>query len=164
MRPSTFFALFALAAAVSGSALAADVPAPATAPVPAGAYTVDKLHTSLIFRVSHLGFSTYTGRFTRLDAKLQFDPANLATSRVDVTIDPRSIEADNAPSGFLQALAGKDWLDADRFPAMNFRTRSVEVTGPNTFRVNGELTLRGVTKPIVLEARYNGGYASHPYE
>jgi len=164
MRPPTFFALFALAAAVSGSALAADVPAPATAPVPAGAYTVDKLHTSLIFRVSHLGFSTYTGRFTRLDANLQFDPANLAASRVNVTIDPRSIEADNAPSGFLQTLAGKDWLDADRFPEMSFRSKSVEVTGANTFRLRGELTLHGVTRPIVLEARYNGGYASHPYE
>ena len=164
MRPSTFFALFALAAAASGSALAADVPAPATAPVPAGAYTVDKAHTSLIFRVSHLGFSTYTGRFTRLDANLQFDPANVAASRVNVTIDPRSIEADNAPSGFMQTLAGKDWLDADRFPEMSFRSRSVEVTGANTFRLRGELTLHGVTRPIVLEARYNGGYASHPYE
>jgi polyisoprenoid-binding protein YceI len=164
MRPSTFFALFALAAAASGSVLAADVPAPATAPVPAGAYTVDKAHTSLIFRVSHLGFSTYTGRFTRLDANLQFDPANVAASRVNVTIDPRSIEADNAPSGFMQTLAGKDWLDADRFPEMSFRSRSVEVTGANTFRLRGELTLHGVTRPIVLEARYNGGYASHPYE
>jgi polyisoprenoid-binding protein YceI len=164
MRPSTLFALFALAAAVSGSALGADVPSPATAPVPAGAYTVDKLHTSLIFRVSHLGFSTYTGRFSRLDANLQFDPANLAASRVNVTIDPRSIEADNAPSGFLQTLAGKDWLDADRFPEMSFRSKSVEVTGANTFRLRGELTLHGVTRPIVLEARYNGGYASHPYE
>ena len=164
MRPSTFFALFALAAAASGSALAADVPAPAAAPVPAGAYAVDKAHTSLIFRVSHLGFSTYTGRFTRLDANLQFDPNNLAASRVSVTIDPRSIEADNAPSGFMQTLAGKDWLDAERFPEMAFRTRSVEVTGANTFRLRGELTLHGVTKPIVLEARYNGGYASHPYE
>src|SRR5688572_10842589 len=164
MRPATFFALFALAAAASGGALAADVPAPATAPVPAGAYTVDKAHTSLIFRVSHLGFSTYTGRFTRLDANLQFDPANIAASRVDVTIDPRSIEADNAPSGFMQTLAGKDWLDADRFPEMSFRSKSVEVTGANTFRLRGELTLHGVTRPIVLEARYNGGYASHPYE
>ena len=164
MRPSTFFALFALAAAASGSALAADVPAPATAPVPAGAYTVDKAHTSLIFRVSHLGFSTYTGRFTRLDANLQFDPGNFAASRVSVIIDPRSIEADNAPSGFMQTLAGKDWLDAERFPEMSFRSKSVEVTGANTFRLRGELTLHGVTKPIVLEARYNGGYASHPYE
>jgi len=81
-----------------------------------------------------------------------------------VDIDPRSIEADNAPSGFLQTLAGKDWLDADRFPDMTFRTKSVEVTGPGTFRVNGELTLHGVTRPLALEARYNGGYASHPYE
>jgi polyisoprenoid-binding protein YceI len=164
MRPSTFLALFVFAAAASGSALAADVPAPASAPVPAGAYTVDKAHTSLIFRVSHLGFSTYTGRFTRLDANLQFDPRNLAASRVNVTIDPRSIEADNAPSGFMQTLAGKDWLDADRFPEMSFRSKSVEVTGANTFRLRGELTLHGVTRPIVLEARYNGGYASHPYE
>ena len=151
-------------AMLSQTALAGSVDGPSAAPVPAGAYTVDKAHTSLIFRVSHLGFSTYTGRFTRLDANLQFDPANIANSRVNVRIDPRSIEADNTPSGFLQSLAGKDWLDADRFPEMNFRTRSVEVTGPGTFRVNGELTLHGITKPLVLEARYNGGYAGHPFD
>jgi len=163
MRTAALIASFALASA-TGAALADDVPAASTAPVPAGAYTVDKAHTSLIFRVSHLGFSTYTGRFTHLDANLQFDPSNLASSRVNVTIDPRSIEADNAPSGFLQTLAGKDWLDADRFPEMTFRTKSVEVTGPGTFRVNGELTLHGITKPLVLEAHYNGGYAGHTYE
>jgi polyisoprenoid-binding protein YceI len=159
---AAFFAPFAL---VSGAvALADEAPVASTAPVPAGAYTVDKAHTSLIFRVSHLGFSTYTGRFTRLDANLQFDPSDVAGSRVNVSIDPRSIEADNAPSGFLQSLAGKDWLDADRFPEMTFRTRSIEVTGPGTFRVNGELTLHGVTMPLTLDARYNGGYASHPYD
>ena len=68
MRPTTLFASFVLAAAaVAGPALAADdVPAVSSEPVPAGTYTVDKIHTSLIFRVSHLGFSTYTGRFTRV--------------------------------------------------------------------------------------------------
>jgi polyisoprenoid-binding protein YceI len=163
MRTAALLATFALASA-SGAALADETPAASTAPVPAGAYTVDKAHTSLIFRVSHLGFSTWTGRFTRLDANLQFDPRNIGGSRVNVTIDPRSIEADNAPSGFLQTLAGKGWLDADRFPEMNFRTKSVEVTGAGTFRVNGELTLHGVTRPLVLNARYNGGYAGHTYE
>jgi polyisoprenoid-binding protein YceI len=161
MRTAALIATFALA---TGAAVADEVPAASTAPVPAGAYTVDKAHTSLIFRVSHLGFSTYTGRFTRLDAALQFDPADIASSRVSVSIDPRSIEADNAPSGFMQELAGKAWLDAERFPEMSFRTNSVEVTGPGTFRVNGELTLHGVTRPLVLEARYNGGYAGHTYE
>ena len=130
MRPVILLALFALAATAPAAAVdkdaPKDVPAPSTAPVPKGAYVIDKAHTSLLFRVSHLGFSTYTGRFTRVDAELQFNPANIAASRVNVNIDPRSIEADNAPSGFLQALAGNQWLDADRFPGLTFRSQSVE--------------------------------------
>lgn len=158
-------AIFAAAFTLAGTALAAnDTPQASTAPVPKGAYTVDKAHTSLIFRVSHVGFSMYTGRFTGLDVKLDFDPENIAASRVNVTIDPRSIEADNAPAGFLQTLAGKDWLDADRFPQMTFRSKSVESTGAKTFRIRGELTLHGVTRPLALDARYNGGYAGHPFD
>lgn len=156
-------ALTALAL-VASSAHAAAPGQDAPAPVPKGAYTLDKLHTSLVFRVSHLGFSSYTGRFTRLDAKLDFDPARLGDSRVTVTIDPHSIAADNVPSSFLDMLSSKDWLDADTFPQMTFRSKSVEVTGANRFRVHGELTLHGVTKPVVLDARYNGGYAGHPLE
>src|SRR4029079_14546562 len=101
-------------------------------------------------RVSHMGFSTYTGRFTNINAKLDFDPARLASSRVNVTIDPRSIDADNAPSGFLEMLSGKDWPDAGKFPEMAFRSKTVEVTGANTLRVSGEPTLDGVTKTVVL--------------
>ena len=142
MRRSATFAALALAA-TSPFAVALD--SGGAPPVPAGAYTLDKSHTSLIFRVSHMGFSTYTGRFTNVDAKLNFDPTHLANSRVNVTIDPRSISADNAPSGFLEMLIGKDWLDAAKFPEMAFRSKAVEVTGANTFRVRGELTLHGVT-------------------
>ena len=161
MRRSALFVALALAGV---SPFAAALDRRAEPPVPAGAYTVDKAHTSLIFRVSHIGFSSYTGRFTRIDAQLDFDPARLVASRVNVKIDPRSIEADNAPSGFLESLAGKDWLDAERFPELSFRSKSVEVTGANSFRVQGDLTLHGVTKPIVLDASYNGGYASHPMD
>jgi polyisoprenoid-binding protein YceI len=157
-------ATFATLAFAAYAPLAAALDHNAPAAVPKGAYQIDQVHTSLLFRVSHLGFSTYTGRFTRIDAKLDFDPARLAAARVDVNIDPRSIQADNAPSGFLDTLAGKDWLNAAEFPAMSFRSTSVEVTGKNTLRVHGDLTLHGVTKPIVLDASYNGGYASHPYE
>lgn len=169
MRAATLLALLALAAAASPAAAVdgnapKDVPAPSTAPVPKGDYVIDKAHTSLLFRVSHLGFSTYTGRFTRVAAELQLNPANIAASRVNVNIDPRSIEADNAPSEFLQTLAGNQWLDADRFPEMTFRSQSVEVTGANSFRIHGQLTLHGVTKPVVLDAKYNGGYAGHPYD
>lgn len=159
-----FSASIAALALVAGAPLASALDQKAPAPVPRGAYVVDKAHTSLVFRVSHIGFSSYTGRFTNVDAKLDFDPTRLATSRVNVTIDPKSIQADNAPSGFLESLAGNQWLDADKFPAMSFRSTSVEVTGQNTFRLRGDLTFHGVTKPITLDATYNGGYASHPYE
>ena len=169
MRSVTLLALLALTAAATPVVAVEqdapkEAPVPSTAPVPKGDYVIDKAHTSLLFRVSHLGFSTYTGRFTRVDAKLQFDPGNLAASRVNVNVDPRSIEADNAPSGFLQTLAGNQWLDADRFPELKFQTQSVELTGANSFRIHGQLTLHGVTKPVVLEAKYNGGYAGHTYE
>ena len=164
MRPTTLLLILSLVAAPDATLASDNAAVPAAAPVPQGAYEIDKAHTSLVFRVSHLGFSTYTGRFTRIDAHLDFNPADLRNARVNVSIDPRSIEADNAPSGFLQTLAGKDWLDADRFAQMSFRSTAVEVTGAQTFRMRGELTLHGVTKPVTLEARYNGGYAGHPYE
>ena len=159
MRPILFALVVATAAPLSSA-----VDANAPAPVPAGTYTVDKAHTSLLFRVSHMGFSTYTGRFAQVDAQLQFDPAHLEASQVTVNIDPRSICADNAPSGFLQTLAGDGWLDAGHYPQMTFRSNTVEVTGPDTFRIHGELTMHGVTKPLVLDARYNGGYAGHPMD
>jgi len=161
MRRSATFAALALAATAPFAIALESGNSP---PVPAGKYTLDKAHTSLIFRVSHMGFSSYTGRFASVDAKLDFDPARLASSRVNVTIDPRSIDADNAPSGFLEMLSGKDWLDAAKFPEMAFRSKTVEVTGANTFRIRGELTLHGITKPVVLNASYNGGYAGHPMD
>jgi polyisoprenoid-binding protein YceI len=163
-RFTTFVAVAVTAYAPFAVGADQNVPAPSVAPVPQGTYTVDKAHTSLIFRVSHLGFSTFTGRFTKLDAKLDFDPARLASSRVNVTIDPRSIASDNAPAGFLEALSGEAWLNADAFPVMSFRSQSIEATGKDSFRIKGELSLHGVTKPIVLDARYNGGYAGHPFD
>jgi polyisoprenoid-binding protein YceI len=166
MRPVlTLFVLGILAAsALHGPAAGQDAPAHATpsgaAPVPAGAYTIDKAHTSLIFRVSHLGFSNYTGRFEKVDAKLQFDPANPADSRITVNIDPRSIESDNAPAGFLDTLRGAQWLNTAKFPDMMYRSTRVARTGGNNLRIQGDLTLHGVTRPVALD----GGYTGHPMD
>jgi polyisoprenoid-binding protein YceI len=139
--------------------------APATAP--AGAYTLDKAHSSLIFRVHHLGFSNYTRRFKRFDAKLQFDPANLARSRMTASVDATSLETDY-PSpeelDFNALLQNEQWLDTGKFPQMTFRSSAIEVTAPNMLRISGELTLRGVSRPMVLDATYNGGYEGHPMD
>jgi len=139
----------------------------ATASVPAGAYTLDRAHASLIFRVNHLGFSNYTARFKRFDANLQFDPANLAASKVVASVDVDSLETDfpdPAKLDFNAVLKDSGWLDVARFPRMEFESRQIDVTGVNTLRIHGDLTLHGVTRPILLEATFNGGYAGHPMD
>jgi polyisoprenoid-binding protein YceI len=136
----------------------------AVPPVPKGIYTLDKAHTSLLFRVSHMGFSSFTGRFTAIDVRLETDPSKLTASKLEVTIDPTSVVSDNAPDGFLAMIAGKGWLDAQDYPQITYRSTRVESLGANKIRIDGELTLHGVTKPVVLEAQYNGGYASHPMD
>jgi polyisoprenoid-binding protein YceI len=132
--------------------------------VPAGAYTLDKSHASLLFRVDHLGFSKYTARFRNFDAQMQLDPANLAASSVTATIDPKSLDVENPPAGFVDELIGANWLDASKFPELTFRSTAAEVTGPNAVKITGDLTLHGVTKPVVLAATLNGGYAGHPMD
>lgn len=145
-------------ALTAGPAVAATAPAkPAPLP-PAGGYFMDKAHTSVTFRVSHLGFSHYTARFSRVDGKLKFDPANPGAMSVEATIDPLSLELNTPPAGFHNELMGKAWFNAAQFPAITFKSTKVERTGPNTAKVTGDFTLHGVTKPVVLQVTYNGGY------
>ncbi|NEX93197.1 YceI family protein [Caulobacter sp. 17J65-9] len=152
-----------LAAAVLALGACHRTPEPVKTDVPAGTYKLDPAHASLVFRVNHLGMSHYTARFTRLDATLELAPKSPAASRVNATVDPRSLETDYPlpEPDFDAQLTGPDWLDAARYPAISFRTTKVEPTGPDTAEVTGDLTLHGVTRPVTLNARYNGGYASH---
>lgn len=134
--------------------------------VPAGDYKLDKAHATLIFRVNHLGFSHYTARFRHFDAQLRFDPRNLTATQLTATVDARSIETDypDPKYDFNGELQGEQWLNAAKFPEIAFRTTRVEDLGNNALRVHGNLTLRGVTRPIVLDATYNGGYVGHPMD
>ena len=126
---------------------------------PAGVYQMDPAHSTVVFRVSHLGFSKYTGEFTKLDGTLKFDPADPTAMSVEATIDPKSLKIPAPPAGFREELLGKSWLDAGQFPAITFKSTKVETTGPNTAKVTGDFTLHGVTKPVVLDVTFNGGYA-----
>lgn len=124
---------------------------------PAGAYTLDKSHASLIIRVNHIGYSNFTARFQTWDASLNFDPAAPENSSISATIDPRSIASDNPPAGFIDIMRN-DFLKSPEFPQITFRSTRVERTGQNTANITGDLTLLGVTRPVTLEARFNGGY------
>jgi len=131
---------------------------------PAGAYTLDKTHASLDFRVNHIGFSNYTAHFASFDAQLQFDPANPAASSVTATVDPKSLVIPAPPKGFVDELLGAKWLDATQFAQMKFQSTKVELTGANTARITGDFTLHGVTLPVTLDATFNGGYAGNAYD
>ena len=146
------------------AASAPQAAAPAAPQVPAGDYKLDPTHASLDFKVNHLGFSHYTARFTDFDAKLKFDPAHPETSSVEATIDPKSLTLPRPPAGFKDELTGKAWLDTAQYPAITFRSTKVEVSGANTAKITGDFTLHGVTKPVVLEATFNGGYPGHPMD
>jgi polyisoprenoid-binding protein YceI len=141
---------------IAGPAIAATAP---TQPgPPAGAYVMDKAHTSVTFRVSHMGFSRYTARFANVDGRLKFDPAKPAAMAVDATIDPLSLELNTPPAGFHDQLMGKSFFEAAKFPAISFKSTKVAVTGKNTAKVTGDFTLHGVTKPVTLDVTFNGGY------
>ncbi len=127
-------------------------------PAPSGDYTLDKAHASLTFQVNHMGFSHYTARFKSFDAKLKLDPANPSASTINVTIDPRSLDVNAPPAGFLNSLLGTQWLDAARYPRITFTSTRVGLIGPDTAKVTGDLTLHGVTKPVTLDVKFNGGY------
>ena len=152
-------AAFVLALGPAVAEVAKSAPQP-----PAGQYTLDKAHTSVTFRVSHLGFSHYTARFSRVEGRLKFDPRRPTAMRVEASIDPTSLELNAPPAGFHDELMGKGWFEAAKFPQMSFRSTRVELTGPHAARITGELTLHGVTRPVVLMATYNGGYPPSSFD
>ncbi|MFL5296851.1 MAG: YceI family protein [Phenylobacterium sp.] len=137
--------------------------APAPQP-PAGTYHMDKAHTSVTFRVSHMGFSRYTARFGRVDGTLKFDPAHPTAMSVQATIDPKSLELNAPPAGFYKDLMGKSWFEADKYPTISFRSTKVTLTGPHSAKVAGDFTLHGVTKPAILDVTYNGGYPPSSFD
>lgn len=128
--------------------------------VKGGKYALDKDHASLIFKIDHLGFSSYVGRFNAFDAALDFDPENIDKSSLEVIVDMASIDVNNA--AFAEQLRGADWLDVQQFPQAVFKTTrfigSTDASAEkNVFAFEGDLTFHGVTKPVALNVTFNGG-------
>jgi polyisoprenoid-binding protein YceI len=162
LLPTSLAILLGFHSALSCAAKPATPPAaPAIAP-PAGQYHLDKSHASLILRVSHLGFSTYTTRFSHYDSDLTFDPSHIAASKVVTTIDASSFEMDAAPQMCLDIVKGPKLLDVAKYPRIVFRSDKVRMTGAKSFEIHGTLDLHGVTRPVVLTGTYNAGYPGMP--
>ncbi len=143
-----------LALAACASLVAPRVSSDAVA-LKAGAYALDPAHASLVFKVDHLGFSAYLGRFERFDATLDFDADSPGTARVEAVIDIASLDVAN--DDFAATLVGADWFAGGQYPQAVFRSTAIERTGETTGRMLGELTLKGVTAPVALDVTFNGG-------
>jgi polyisoprenoid-binding protein YceI len=127
-----------------------------TAPdIAAGAWVLDPAHTAVVFKIDHLGFSSYVGRFESVSATMDGDPKNPAAARLTASVDIASLDIAN--DSFAKTLTGPDWFDAARYPTATFTSTKIVMTGAATATVDGLLTLAGKTQPVTLFARFNGG-------
>lgn len=128
---------------------------PDTSPanLPAGSYAVDKTHASITGHVLHMGLSMYTFRFDRFDAGYSYDPKAPTASKVQVTVDTKSMN-----TGFAKADEEfpVEFLAADKFPKATFTSTRIVDKGNGTGTMTGDLTLGGVTKPVTLDVTYRG--------
>ena len=127
---------------ISASAFAKAVP-----------YDIDGNHTQINFSYRHFGFSDITDRFMQVSGVFNFDPADPTKSSIEVSI-PMAGLSTGVPK-LDEHLRSPDFFDAEKFPAATFKSSKVEAVGANQLKVSGDLTLHGVTKPVVLDVVVN---------
>jgi polyisoprenoid-binding protein YceI len=120
-------------------------------------WKIDPAHTAVEFSVKHMMFTTVRGRFSAVEGTITADLATPDDSDVQVTIDAASIDTGAAKRD--EHLRSADFLDVEHHPHITFRTRQVRGAAKrpgDKFTVVGDLTIRGVTRPVTLEAEYLG--------
>ncbi|AQU86318.1 polyisoprenoid-binding protein [Komagataeibacter nataicola] len=143
--------LTALAVTLPLAPLAATTPA---ADVRPGQYRVEPGHTQITFSLLHMGFTPYSGLFAGISGTLRLDPALPAASRLNVTVPVASITTTSPV--LTTELRGQDWFDTARYPNATFVSSRVVPVGADHASVTGDLTLHGVTRPVVLQVQYVG--------
>lgn len=154
----------ALAVALTAVVSPAGAQAPRAAPppvisaddIPAGAYEIMTKETLVRYEVLHFGYSDYWGTFSGATGKMNLDPKNLAATRLEVSVPIVNVETTNRE---LNAeLFSDEFFNAETYPDMQFVSTSVSRTGPRTARIEGQLSMHNITRPVVLEAEFiNGG-------
>jgi polyisoprenoid-binding protein YceI len=121
-----------------------ETPAPGTVTT----WKLDPAHSSAEFKVKHMMISNVKGTFTGLSGTLQLDETDRTHSSVEASIDVNTINTgDPQRDGHLKSA---DFFDAEKFPAMTFKSTNIDSTGGGNYEVTGELTIHGVTKPVTL--------------
>jgi len=143
MLTKTFAALALGSMLFAGQAMAAD-------------YVIDKegQHAFVNFKISHLGYSWLWGTFKDFEGSFSFDAAQPEASKVEVTLQTASVDSNHAERD--KHLRSEDFLNVSEHPTATFESTSVKSTGEGTADITGDLTLNGVTKPVVIAAKFIG--------
>ena len=120
----------------------------------ASTWTVDPTHSGAEFAVKHLMVSTFRGHFRSLEGTVQLDEDNPANSSVTASVDVASVDTQTSDRDVH--LRSDDFFNAERYPKMTFRSTRVEQVDETNWKVTGELTIRDVTKEVVLDTEYEG--------
>lgn len=145
-EPRRFLALATVAVAIAAAAAAQT--GPQTKTDKPGQWTIDSGHSAATFSVRHMVIANVKGEFNGPVGTATFDPKDLSTLRIEATIDARTINTRNADRD--KDLRGDLFFDVAKYPRITFTSRSVTVDGPGKLKVLGDLTIRGVTKPVAL--------------
>jgi polyisoprenoid-binding protein YceI len=147
-----------LAASLSTSTPASPAQAApvAAAPTVAGtrSFTVDGVHSKAFFRVMHMGAGQFWGRFNDVSGTFSFDPSNLASAKFDITIAIDSVDSGNGDLD--KHLRSPDFFAAKDFPTMTFRSTGLEGASATGGILKGDLTMKGVTKPVTAKLEFTG--------
>lgn len=123
-------------------------------------YMFDPLHTNIVWKADHFGFSSPSGRFGITEGKLLLDDKNPEGAKLDITIDVTKLTT--GIDKFDNHLKSDDFLHADKYPTARFVSTDIKKTGRKTANITGDLTLHGVTKPVTLKVKLNK-LGMHPY-
>ncbi len=123
-------------------------------------WNIDTAHSGIHFVVRHMVFAKVRGRFASWRGTLKLDPADLMRSSVDVEIDAESIDTGVADRD--NHLRSPDFFDVENTPKLKFASTRVEHVGGDRYRIHGDLTIRDVTRPVVLDTEY-GGLGKDPW-
>lgn len=121
----------------------------------AGQYALDSTHATLLFKIQHLGLSTYVGRFNEFDATLEFDPSNITAAKLNAVVEINSLDIND--DDLKSDLMGRSWFRQAEYPQATFESTSVSPVSDTEFEFTGILNWRGVQKPITVAATFHGG-------
>jgi polyisoprenoid-binding protein YceI len=129
------------------------------APAGAGSWTVDPVHSTVLFKIKHLGTSWAYGRFDDVTGSFTFDADKVENSKVEIAIKTSTIDTNNGQRD--EHLRGPDFFDVKQFPSATFKSKSIAKKGDHAIAVTGDLAIHGTTKSVTIDMEHIGS-SNHP--